>query len=152
MPRLDTRQAVAYYLLKRVGRPVSRTEIVKMLFLVDLELARKGYKPLFRWIRWYYGPFSRDILDALDALEEQNLVDVERLIDLSTLEVRKIEYAVAKNIDVSSQLNPDIRLAVEKVAMEWRESSLRDLLNYIYSLPEVRGKKLGEVIEIERQH
>lgn len=149
MPRLDTRQVVIYHLLKALKRPASRTEIVKMLFLIDLELVRKGRRPLFRWIRWHYGPFSRDVLNALDALEEQNLVSVNRIIDVWTFEVRKIEYRVTGSQNVSLLLDDETRLTVEKVAREWRNRSLGELLRYIYNLPQVRERKLGEVIKIE---
>ncbi|ALL01299.1 hypothetical protein Pyrde_1251 [Pyrodictium delaneyi] len=149
MPRLDRRQAAVHYLLEVLGRPASRTEIVKMMFLVDLELARRGRKPLFHWLRWHYGPFSREVLDVLDALEEQGLVDVERIIDVWTLTVRKIEYRAARR-PAALSLDDDARLAVERVASWWRGRSLEELIRYVYSLPQVRGKRLGEVIELEQ--
>ena len=147
-------QMVIYYLLRLLGRPASRTEIVKLLFLVDLELVSRGKRPLFHWIRWYYGPFSRDILDSLDILEENGLVETNRIIDEHTLGFRRIEYRaidVQNTRSVSSQLDHVIRLSVEKVVKEWKNRSLEQLLSYVYSLPLVRGKKLGEVIELEHQ-
>lgn len=147
---MDTRQAAVYYLLKVLRRPASRTEIVKMLFLADLELVRGGRQPLFRWIRWYYGPFSREVLDVLDALEELGLVSVDRVIDIWTLKTRKIEYrAVEASDNALGVLDDSVRLAVERVAERWRSRGLEELIRYVYSLPQVCGKKLGEVIELE---
>ena len=140
------RRAAIRRLLEVLGRPASRTEIVKLMFLVDIELSGRGHRPLFTWIRWHYGPFSRQILDSLDDLEENGLVQVERYIDLWTLTVRKIEYQVPEKSSSMILRDHAVEEAVEKIAKEWRDRSLDELVRYVYSLPQVRGKKLGEAI------
>lgn len=145
--RSEIRSRASLRLLQALGRPASRTEIMRLLFLVDLELARKGLRPLFRWVRWHYGPFSRDVLDVLDELEDEGLVSVDKEVDWWSLELKKAIYTSPPEAP-RPYLNPAVEEVVEREASEWRDKSLDELLRYVYSLPVVRGRKLGEEIKL----
>lgn len=146
---MDVRARTVYYLLRLLGGRVSRTMLVKLLFLVDLAAARKGARPLFRWVRWHYGPFSREVLDVVEELADAGLVEERLDIDPYRLELRRAEYrALPARVEPPPE---PLRSAVEEVVGEWGGRSLDEILSYVYRLPEVRGRRLGEVIELERR-
>jgi hypothetical protein len=57
------------YFLERAG-PLGRTQIVKLLYLADLEARRWLGRPLtdLKWIRFHYGPWEQAIAATLDGL------------------------------------------------------------------------------------
>ena len=123
-----------------------RTKLMKLAFLVDLALVERGEKPLFQWVRWHYGPFSREVLDILEELEEEGIVEIRWDADPYRLRVYRVEYrALPARV---RQPPGHIRDAIEEVVRRWGSATLDEILRYVYQLPVVRGKRLGEVIEL----
>ncbi len=59
--------------LASVG-PVSKTKLMKLVFIADNELAHRGIGSGARWIYYKYGPFSVDVVDALRELVDEGRV------------------------------------------------------------------------------
>src|SRR5688500_5837287 len=59
-----------------------RTQIVKFLYLADLESRRHLGRPLsdLRYIWYHYGPFAQEIYEHLDVLCERNVITVEQVV------------------------------------------------------------------------
>ncbi len=135
------KRSVVLRLLELVGRPVLKTELVKLLYLVDRELARRGHGPLFEWRLWLYGPFSREAVDLLDLLEGWGHVEVRRETD-EHLRVKSWYRATVRPAPLPWHLEETVSSVVD----QWRNKRLDELLDYVYSLPEVREARLGEKV------
>ncbi|NPA70512.1 MAG: SocA family protein [Crenarchaeota archaeon] len=126
--------------LSKLGK-CGRTRLMKLLYLIDRELVLNGYKPLFSWMLWWYGPFSREVLDLLDALEAIGLV---RSMNSKR---GKIYIAEVKEHILSDKKIQDI---VDKVVHEWGDKKLQNLLRYVYSLDEVKKAHPLKAIDLTK--
>ncbi len=121
---------------------VSRTKIMKLLYLVDRECREVLNKTCTgtRWILWWHGPFSRSVLDMLDDLEVQGIVEAD-VKDYNDYTI--IEYSLT-NPNYTVQIDKQTREIIDKVVKEWGEKELKEILAYVYSLSEVEEANLGD--------
>jgi hypothetical protein len=108
---------------------MSRAKLMKILFLVDRELYRRCGATVFRWKMYKYGPFSREVLDILDDMEIYGSV-------ASRIKGGAVVYELTSTADVS--LPGEVREAADRVLGEWAGRSADELIDYLYSLEEVR--------------
>lgn len=128
------------YVVSRFPRGVGRTRLMKILFLVDFESSRKLGAPAtgLEWRRYFYGPFSEEVLRVLD-----ELVDEEKLAVDEGPEKRYVAL-------VEPPVLPDaLREIVDYVVDEYGFLRLEDLLKVVYEKGGVEGKELGEKIELD---
>jgi uncharacterized protein YwgA len=77
--------SVVLYLIARYcrvsGKGITRTRLMKLLFLVDyMHWKRCGGKLTnLEWRMYLFGPFSREVLDILDELEDGGKAIVEEI-------------------------------------------------------------------------
>ncbi len=129
--------------LNSIGvKRVSRTKIMKLLYLVDRECRELLNKTCTgtRWILWWHGPFSRSVLDELDELEIQGIVETD-VTDYYDYTI--IEYSLT-NPNYVIQINDQIREIIYKVVKKWGKKELKEILAHVYSLPEVEQANLGD--------
>ena len=63
------------------------TRLEKLLFLVDQECGHQGLiEKSFRFIPYHYGPYSKEIYEAVELLEEAGLVSEHRVFTDSELD------------------------------------------------------------------
>ncbi|MEM1568474.1 MAG: hypothetical protein QXI84_08340 [Thermofilaceae archaeon] len=132
---------VVLRILEVAGQPLHKTKLVKLVYLVDRELTRRGRRPLFRWRLWLYGPFSKELLDVLDWLEARG--DVEKRVEVRDLVVT-VTYRAVRGAD---PLPPTLEDVVRSVVAEWADAPLDKLLEHVYNLPEVKEVAFGEEIK-----
>jgi len=109
------------YVLRRAG-PMPRAKLMKLLFLIDRELHRRYGASAFRWRAYKYGPFSREVLDVLDAMEIYRSVEARA-------EDGDIVYVLATS--APADLPPEAREAADRVLDEWGRKSLDELAEYV---------------------
>ena len=129
--------------LNNIGvRRVSRTKIMKLLYLIDRECRIKLHSSCtgIKWILWWHGPFSRKVLDVLDELELVGVVD-SKILDYG--DYVAIEYMLT-NPYYKVQLNDKVKHIIEDVVRRWGKQDLKKILEYVYDLPEVREAGLGD--------
>jgi uncharacterized protein YwgA len=119
------------------GKGIGRTKLMKLVFLVDyLHWKRFGKRLLdVKWVKYLYGPFSKAVLDALDELEREGVIGIVEL-DKGII----LYTALYNNI----KLSEEAKKIVDEVVENFGKLSLDELLQYVYSLDEVRGRDLGE--------
>ena len=122
-----------------------RTEIIKLLYLLDLESLKKNGKTLtgttYRY--HYFGPFSKDILDAIERLVEEDILEDIPEIDHEEGYV-KHNYRVLKRKRIS--LNEEERRTVTGILKKYGNLPLRELLSVVYNTEPMLEKKKGEVL------
>jgi len=116
--------------------PMARTELMKLLFLIDRELYRRYGATVFRWKMYKYGPFSREVLDVLDDMEACGSVVAEVADDA-------IIYGLAST--APTELPQEVKEAADKILDVWTRRSLDDLLTYVHSLEEAKKRQPEEL-------
>ena len=143
----DVQACIILYLISSAGgRGLLRTEVIKLAYLVDRENYRRLGKTVFSWRKWFYGPFSSDILDVLDFLEEEGLVEAKIGEDYIAYVVH-VDRRIKVLLERIKEELPEYIITVENVWRRYREEfncDLTRLLKYIYSLKEVKEKDIGE--------
>jgi hypothetical protein len=112
------------YVLRRAG-PMARGKLMKLLFLIDRELHRRYGASAFRWRAYKYGPFSREVLDVLDAMEIYRSVEARA-------EDGDVVYVLATS--APADLPPEAREVADRVLDEWGRKSLGELAEYVGNL------------------
>jgi hypothetical protein len=66
---------ITYIIAKRGGATV--TELMKLCYLADLVAVRNGNQRFtdFNYVRWYYGPFDKDIYTCLNDLATRDVIE-----------------------------------------------------------------------------
>jgi len=129
--------------LNSIGvKRVSRTKIMKLLYLIDRECRELLNRTCTgtRWILWWHGPFSRSVLDVLDDLEIQGIVETD-VTDYYDYTI--IEYSLM-NPNYTIKIDNQIRKIIYEVVKKWGKKELKEILAYVYSLPEVKHANLGD--------
>ncbi len=139
---------IILYLVKRfleeVGREVTLTRLVKLLYLTDLRLRERGLPGLgVRWIRWYYGPFSKEIVSAVEALTAERKLR-EEFIPTGAGVIRVFRPRRGLKVEVE----PAAAEVVDEVVREYGAMNFDDLLREVYSTFSSREVDLGEEIPL----
>lgn len=138
----ELKELVLYVVSRHVSRTgfgIGRIRLMKLLFLVDYLYSKRFGRKLTstEWRMWLFGPFSREVLDALDELELSGELAVER-----TERGGVFYYAVAK----PPRLGESIEKLVDEVIRTYGTKPLEELLEEVYSIDVVRDAGLGDKI------
>ena len=73
---LTTLEKAIIYLVHKGLFDLTRTKLVKLLYLIDLEYWKKREKTFtgLNYISYYYGPYSEEIIDAIQKLQREQIV------------------------------------------------------------------------------
>jgi len=126
-----------YY--RATGKGIGRARLMKLAFLVDYLYWKCFGRRLLdvKWVKHLFGPFSKDVLDALDELEREGIVGVVEIDKGITL------YTALHN---NVKLSEEAKKIVDEVVERFGKLGIEELLNYVYNLDEVRGMDMGEEI------
>ena len=129
------------------GEVFSKTQLVKLIYLIDVIQSRKGEGNFsgVRYKRYYYGPYSKDIEEALSKLEREEQV---RIIKKKNFEGDpyyhiKLNPPVAFNI-----LERDDRKTIEDRMKNLKTLELKKLLDITYNTKEFEEADFGEEITL----
>ena len=128
------------YMVSRFPRGVGRTRLMKLLFLVDaIALKELGRSVTgIDWRRWRYGPFSKDVLDVLDELVDDELLAVD-----PGPEVRYVALTEPPKIP------EEVKKIVDKIVDEYGFLPLEKLLEKVYSEFHIDKLGMGEKIVLD---
>ncbi len=135
-------EILTYIISKFGSRGIERTKLIKLVYLIDRELKCIFGRSLFKWIMWKFGPFSREILDILDDLVYNGTIKV---IEKREDDKRYVIYVKENDFIIS---NDRVRKIIDRIVNEWKDRKLIELLGYVYNLPEVKDRELGQRIPI----
>lgn len=116
-----------------------RTRMQKLVFLTQQRLSDDGLHP-YRYIAYDYGPFSKDLLDALEEYDEKGLIDrrTERTWDGSRKYIYQLTAKGKRNFETNLRESEDaekieqIRATSDEVVGEFNKMSVSKLLDYVY--------------------
>jgi len=136
---LSIRQVVPLALLYKSDgyRLEGRTRFQKLAFLVKEEITRDGID-LYKFIKYDYGPFSKELLDDLEWLEEQGLVEIEKRPTFGGKtrydhELTDKGVAIFEGLRDSDSDVEKVAEVAEEIVDDYSGLSIRKLLDYIYA-------------------
>lgn len=116
-----------------------RTRMQKLVFLTQQRLTDEGLEP-YRYIAYDYGPFSKDLLDALEEYDEKDLIErrTERTWDGSKKYIYQLTRKGKRNFEKNLRESEDaeeiekIRATSGDVIGKFNKMSISKLLDYVY--------------------
>jgi|SRR5579872_652068 len=132
------------YLVDRWGPVEGRTRLMKLIYLADLDWAvGHGGQPYTEahYYRWNHGPFSREVLRALEWMDGIEIVEVTTSWEQGELH----RYRSGDRTRLHKvNLDNDFKAILDKVGSQWRHRPLRDLLDHVYTRKQFKDKVFGE--------
>lgn len=129
------------------------TRLEKLLFLVEKEtsVAESVASGHLNFKPYDYGPFSKDVYEAVELLEESGLLTEERVVDKQTIDsmedvsvtgaVETDEYVERRFAlteegrlvaNLLAQHHPDVVGQLARIKDQYAERSLSGLIRYVY--------------------
>lgn len=123
---------LVWYLVWRVGQEegvASKTKLVKLLYLVDLEMVRRTGQAAtqFRWRYYHYGPYAVEVESVLHRQEGASL----RRRDARVGEFDTVTYRAAA-YPPDTLLADRLRSVSDRICRDWGAENLNELLNHVY--------------------
>jgi len=123
-------RAAVRYLLERAQDkeiPVGKTRLVKLLYLLDVEVYRLCLSSFtgLDWIFYKYGPYSHEVEAALSQLD---ISEVDIPIGGSRV-FQKLGIDLEED---ASRLEIETKAAIERLLAEWGTADLNELLDHVY--------------------
>ena len=126
------RNASIYYLVKRIGKQLNRTKLVKVLFIADNRAKKKLNRTISgtTYVYLLYGPYSEDIIKSI---EEMNGYEINEIFNSSTKSYSYSETDMPR-IDPMKILDRNEVEILDEVIKDHGEDSLHKILSYVYNL------------------
>jgi hypothetical protein len=140
-------EIIAFILCLMGGRAYSKTKLVKLLYLLDVIYARNNKSNLsgIEYKSYYYGPYSEDIDESLQFLEDEGYISISRQIGIEG----NVYYCVKlRNVPEFGQLDGREKAKIQKLLSPLVNRSLDELLDITYATKEYRQTKFNEVISL----
>ena len=132
------------YLVDRWGPIEGRTRFMKLIYLADLEWARTSDSAPYteaRYYRWNHGPFSREMLVALEWMDGIEIVTSNVPWDGGNT----FRYSSGESTRLSGvSLDPKFVILLDAVGSRWGSRPLRELLEHVYGDAAFTNKGFGE--------
>ncbi|PHF91585.1 type II toxin-antitoxin system antitoxin SocA domain-containing protein [Bacillus wiedmannii] len=123
-----------------------KTRLQKLVFETEKRTRKKGSTQTFnyKFIRWHYGPYSRELTEDIEFLVSKELV-----IKQNGMESYKLTPTGAKHLDRSSKIISQLfdESTMQETIEELLNFPLSSLLDKVYQENEIINYKMGEVIE-----
>jgi hypothetical protein len=137
------------YAAMQPGRPLTRTKLVKYLYLCDLKAVEKQGRPLtaINWQSYYYGPFSSEVIAAAEGCDGRTIV--ERIGSQANGQPYYWYDPIGRKTGEES-LGADERSICDAVLDEFAGLPLPQLLARVYDTePYKNAAKLGDAISLK---
>lgn len=150
MSKRHTRlQDIIRYFVRFYPRRVSRTILVKLVYLADVEFFRRYARKMtgLEYQHHHFGPFSWGVIDTADELVAKKLIRT-----ISTTNIYGDPTIVYKSTEERSSfdsLDSYCFDVVRFVNNKFSTLSFTQLLDYVYSTPPMVNVPSGEVINFD---
>ncbi len=137
--------AVLEYLVKKLDGKVTRTQLVKYVYLYDLKAKTEGLEIGITWKNYYYGPYSEEVINALRDMNGYEVIEEQRL----NISSEKSYYLYRKGpVELEYSLDEKERSILDRLIEKYKGSSLEEILEEVYQTNQYQKSDFGEVISI----
>ncbi len=148
--RFSKLQECVIYIVYKLGS-ATRTRIVKLLYLADLESLAQLKTPLtgLTYISYYYGPYSPEIVESAKKLFGSEITqECVMTEDSDVCYVYRIGPNPRFTKDPSKFFTGEERRIIDQIISKFGNIPLKDLLNYVYATPAYKSTPLGKPIKL----
>lgn len=149
---LSKNEKLIYYLVEKLSGVLTRTKLVKLLYLIDLESYKKRERKIseFEWFFHNHGPYpTTDFQKNIDSLVEKGLIK-ENKQKLSGKDGHYYLYEILKSEEIDPFEDDDEKLIANQILVDYGSYSLDRLLDYVYHSSPFEGTNKGDKIDFER--
>lgn len=140
--------SIAKKFRKNFRRPPNRTELIKMLYLVDLEYFKnygEKYSEL-NYVFYNYGPWTRQYHQILDYMINEEMAENRNSPDEDSW-----FYSITnKKPRHDITLEADINTVLENTLFIYKESDLTQILKVVYTIEPMHSTKRGDEIDFTK--
>lgn len=143
------KEILKYVIKLQGGKIYTKLRLVKLIYILDREYFKKYGKNLtgVNYKNYYYGPFSHQIEEALEELEKEGSIKIEKMQDIFE---NKEFYVITLNSHNFS-LTEKERTDIKEILNPYFQKSLEEILDIVYESPEFLKTPFGEVIEFQSE-
>lgn len=132
---------------------VTKTKLLKYLYLIDIEYYRMHDKTLtgFNWIYYHYGPWAHEYEKIYEdmAAKEELRIDLSVRPDLETQFLTTEEYVELEEALEDSELKSE----AERILERWADEPLGKILDYVYFYTEPMERAIkGQPLDFSKVH
>lgn len=143
-------EMVIYYLVKNLGNRLTKTKLMKLLFISDY-IAKKGKSIGIgrtitgtKYIYYHYGPFSFDVCPAIDKIDGYEIVELDLSEDSQYGSL--YSYEVGPHPRFEPILNENEKKILDIVIDKYGSLSLDALLKIVYNSKPMKNAKVNNII------
>jgi hypothetical protein len=139
-----------FYIVKELHKRLMKTNLMKLIYLVDLEYYKKNGRQAtsFEYIYYKKGPWTSQFDQVLSELEG---------FEIKSLRKEKVEgkgeyiiFFKGPKPRFQPTLPLDLKEIVDRFIYIFKESPQKDLLQYVYSIEPMKSLKFGEKIDFSK--
>lgn len=148
---------VMYYFVSELNGVLGKTHLQKLMFLADLLASKKFKEPITKmsYVRYTHGPYSRDLNAYIQRLTSTELIEERQFPMISNPMNHYSRFYVKKLVDAKSllikEIGADKMLLLDEVAQSYGNKSLQQVLDFVYSLEEVKTAGMDSPIKMAQE-
>lgn len=125
---------IAYIVSNFSGRALTRTKLVKLLYLADREsyIDRGRQISNVKYIKYHYGPYSEDIVDTVDEMDGKEIKELSGRSRNGTY----YRYEPKSDYD-GSALTREERAILNAVLQNYEDTQTKQLVEEVYELDDL---------------
>lgn len=112
-----------------------RTRLQKLVFLAQQRMESEGIQP-YDYIAYDYGPFSKELLDALENYEREGLIEIEitQTYDGTDKYIYSLTSKGVENLkeDLDESLDSEDLETIRQVIDKFNKMPISELIDYVY--------------------
>ncbi len=136
--------------VREEGGELTKTKLVKLLYLIDLNTYRH-FRSTLTQVRWFYhlyGPYAFEIDSAIRAIEGYDLTESQFLSGRGR---KGFAYKATVEEDLHALLPLDRRQVIYNTLRRWAIEDLNTILDYVYfQTPPMKGAHPEELLDFSR--
>jgi hypothetical protein len=142
---------ILYFVVKTKGN-ITKTQLIKFLYLADLYAVKWTGKPLTEldWCYYHYGPWHEEIEKTLNSLAESNRIELKPMLTKNDQDAILVTLNGNEDLTGSFDFSLSLELMLDNIRKEWAGSGkdrFNNLLEYVYDtepMKEARQKHQPE--------
>lgn len=143
-------EMVIYYLVKGLGNRLTKTKLMKLLFISDY-IAKNG-KNLgigrtltgTKYIYYHYGPFSFDVYPAIDEINGYEILELD--LSEESKHGSLYSYEIGPTPRFEPKFSEDETRVLDRVIQKYGNISLDTLLKIVYNSKPMKNAKVNDII------
>ncbi len=141
---------VIYYLVKNLGNRLTKTKLMKLLFISDY-IAKEGKRfgidrtiTGTQYVYYHYGPFSFEVYPAINDLNGHEILEFDS--SENSRYGSMFSYELGTNPRFNIKLSDDEKKILDLVIDKYGYMPLDTLLSIVYNSKPMKNAKINDII------